>query len=103
MGPILVHDLALLSLAQDQSLLRGGPLVAPWLVADGCDAIAAPGIYSFSMELRAAWISALHCCRKACASFVYRPCFQAPLASPFGAPLRAPWKRHTVEPLTTGA
>jgi hypothetical protein len=37
------------------------------------------------------------------ASLLYWPCFQAPLALPLGAPLRAPWNRHTIQARTAGA
>jgi hypothetical protein len=41
--------------------------------------------------------------RSAFAAALWYPCFQAPLASPLGAPPRAPWKRQTSHPRTAGA
>jgi hypothetical protein len=36
-------------------------------------------------------------------SVEYIPCSQVPLRSPFGAPPRVLWNRHTLQPRTAGA
>lgn len=41
--------------------------------------------------------------RSAMASPVIAPCRYRPLAFPFGAPPRAPWNLHTLQPVTAGA
>src|SRR5262245_8168737 len=60
-------------------------------------------LYSFAIVSRACRSSAAHSRRTAFASLLYWPCFQAPLALPLGAPPRAPWNRHTLQPRTAGA
>ena len=60
-------------------------------------------LYSFATVSRTFRSSTAHSRRKARASLLYWPCFQAPLALPLGAPPRAPWNRHTLQPRTAGA
>jgi hypothetical protein len=46
------------------------------------------------------WLTARRC---STISAEYIPCSQLPLRLPFGAPPRAPWNRHTLQPRTAGA
>jgi len=59
--------------------------------------------YNFPRTWCAWRISVTHSRFNSFASLVHCPCFQAPLALPLGAPPRAPWNRHTLQPRTAGA
>ena len=58
---------------------------------------------SAAIMLPAALTSSASSRLSATMSLVAIPCRHAPLAFPFGAPLRAPWNRHTLQPVTAGA